>query len=100
MHTIEPSLFKSYTTQQKWEEIERMLNTIASHETAFNMRRRLNPHHPTEQAEQETMLFRAQQYKNWIAVNEIYAEHRDELSNTCDNYIYMQHKKCLKRSLH
>jgi len=90
--------FALYKTEEKWDSICTRMRNIQQAETAFSMRRRVNPHHSKEQVRQETRAFRVEQYIKWCEVKDLYAEHRDEMaSNTCNNARYVECKDILER---
>ena len=74
--------FAILSTWDKWDHVAKEMNKISNEDAAFSMRRRLGPHHTTEQTRQETKLFRIGQYARWCIVKDLYAEYRDEMANT------------------
>lgn len=89
--------FAAKNTVGKWEWIHQSMAAIASAESAFSMRRRLNPHHPLEQAREETRAFRLEQYQKWCEIKDLYAQHRDEMANTFESVNYQRCKNILER---
>lgn len=72
---------------------------IQDMERGYAIRRRLNPHHPSEQVEEETRRMRTEQYIRWLHVKELYIANRDELSNTSDEGAFITAKSILERIL-
>lgn len=89
--------FASYKTEEKWDSLATRMRNIQQAETAYSLRRRLNPHHPPADARKEAHAFRTEQYKLWCEVKDLYAEHRDELANTCDRSQYKECRDILER---
>ena len=79
-----------------WSQISALMSKIESMEKVYNLRRRFNPHHPEEQAREESAIMRREQYAAWMKVKDIYAEHRDLLSDTLDNENFTQCKAILE----
>ena len=85
----------------KWERLTTTMDVIASMEnagrTAYDMRRRLNPHHLAKDVKLENKGFkehqrqvRVAQYQKWLNVKALYSTHRDEMANTLDTERYMK----------
>lgn len=74
--------FAAKSLYEKWAYIRRAMDHIQGTDTAFNMRRRINPHHPKEHVEEETRQHRRAQYYSWLEIKNFYAEYRDEMSDT------------------
>lgn len=109
--TFSGHVFSTLSTEGKWQHIADVMdyiirgeNQLKGAEKAFLMRRRLNPHHPADQVEQETNAFkeswdqqRNKQYVEWLNVKDLYATHRDELANTLDTEKYVEYKNILEK---
>jgi len=89
--------FASYSTEEKWDSIHTRMRVIAQEETAYSLRRRLNPHHPLVQQRAEAKAFRHQQWEKWCEIKDLYAEHRDELANTQGRSQYTECRDILER---
>jgi hypothetical protein len=103
--------FGLLTLAEKWEHVtsvmDYIIKTDQSYVTAqkgFDMRRRLNPHHPKSQVKQETKLFdqeqrnlRIDQYQRWAHIKNLYAAHRDEMANTLEVEKYAEYKTILEK---
>lgn len=91
------NMFALAHTAQKWEIIHQTMREISASESAFSMRRRLNPHHSSQDVKDETRAFRIEQYQKWCEIKDLYAEFRDEMANTAENSHYEQCKNILER---
>lgn len=60
-------------------EIERLANKITSRKFAFDMRRRLNPHHSKSQKDAERAVYDALQTNNFADMKRLYAENREKI---------------------
>lgn len=89
--------FALYKTEEKWDSICTRMRVIQQEETNFSLRRRLNPQHADKVVREETRRFRTIQYQKWCEVKDLYAEHRDEMANTCNNARYAECKDILER---
>ena len=89
--------FAVLPTIDKWEHLKVTMNYIVSVDTAYSLRKRLNPHHPKEDQKKEQRNLRTEQYQRWQHVKNLYAEHRDELSNTFENIDYEKCKSIFER---
>lgn len=99
------------STEAKWLYIQETMDYILSMDAkyndfgkAFSVRRRLNPHHPESDVALETARFkeeqrkiRVDQHQRWANLKNLYAEHRDELANTCGNPSFEECKSILER---
>jgi hypothetical protein len=68
-----------------WNSISGKMGKIQEMEKSHAMRNRFNPHRPPQQKRDEIRAIRSRQYEMWKEVKDLYAEHRDELSNTLDS---------------
>ena len=91
--------FALLPTIEKWSYIKSEMDNITSMSFISDMRQRLNQHHPEEYREQEDRTVKVQQYVKWSAVKDLYAEFRDELTNTLDNAQFSDCKSILERIL-
>ena len=107
--------FTLLSIENKWEHLKRTMDYIVKMDsqytgrnTAFELRRRYNPHHPAEQVKEETRLFkqeqkellrnlRMDQYQRWAHVKSLYSTSRDELANTLGNSEYEECKSIMER---
>jgi len=89
--------FAKLSLEKKWEHLTSTMNYIVKMDSAYEMRRRLNPHHPEEHKKEETRNFRINQYQMWSNVKDLYAAHRDEMINTMSNEEYEKSKNILER---
>lgn len=90
------NVFAKYKTEEKWDSIATGMRNLQQSETAFSMRRRLNPHHSDKDVKDETSRFRASQYVEWCKIKDLYAEHRDELACTFENNSYISCRNVLE----
>lgn len=103
--------FSALPLASKWDHIQVVMDYIVGmdrqYDTTTNLyqvRRRYNPHHPTNDMAKEDKAFKEQQrnlridqYQRWAHLKDLYAEHRDELCNTLDNERYAECKNILER---
>jgi len=89
--------FAVLETQGKWIHIEETMQYIANMDKMYNLRTRMNPHHPEDQKRQEQRNLRVDQYERWSHIKNLYATHRDELINTFDNPKFEECKSILER---
>jgi len=103
--------FNKLSLVGKWSHISETMNYIVSMdnaytggERAFDLRRRLNPHHPKEDVEYETKGFKEQQrnlrldqVQRWGHIQRLYSSNRDELANTLDNEKFAESKSILEK---
>lgn len=82
---------------EKWAHIRTTMDYIVRMDSAYNMRSRLNPHHPEKDKKQEQRNLRIDQYQRWAHIKNLYGAHRDELSNTLDNDQFAECKSILER---
>src|SRR5271168_330610 len=94
----------------KWDHIQSVMDYIIAMDEQYSglarmhaMRRRLNPHHPQKDIDQEIKNtkelqrnLRVDQYQRWAHIKDLYAEHRDELCNTLENEKYTECKNILE----
>ena len=87
--------FAQLSLTSKWMHVEQTMDYILTMErnyqgqaTAYHMRRRLNPHHPTDDVQKEEKAFkreqrnmRVDQYQRWAHIKSLYAAHRDEMKS-------------------
>jgi hypothetical protein len=73
------------------------MKAIQQADTAYSMRRRLNPHHPPEQMRDEAIAFRTSQWAKWSDLKDLYAENRDEMSNTLENKSFIECKSIFEK---
>lgn len=102
--------FAKLSLAEKWSHVTHVMDYILSMEknytltaTGYNMRRRLNPHHPKEDVAKEDKAIKEQQrnlridqYQRWAHIKSLYAVHRDEMVNTLDNDKYSEYKNILE----
>jgi len=94
---IDSKDFAKKPVTEKWEYVHRAMNAISRRETAFSLRRRVNPHHTEEQVEYEKKALLMQQYGELCEIKALYSEFRDDMANTCENEGYTQDKNILER---
>lgn len=94
--------FKKISLVKKWAHIKQTMDYIVNMdakyaETAnlFSLRRRINPHHPpaavyeeTAKVKEQQRNLRTDQYERWAHLKNLYAENRDELTDTLGNSDY------------
>jgi hypothetical protein len=68
-----------FDIEKKWIQLIMVANRLASTDNAFYLRRRLNPHHPQEDIDQETETFKVTQHVNFKALKADYILHREDL---------------------
>lgn len=103
--------FSALPTLGKWVHIQKTMDYIIKMDAqyegikrGFDLRRRLNPHHPPEDVAKETESIRTEQcnlrldqYQRWSHIKNLYAAHRDELVNTFGDSGYEECKSILER---
>lgn len=89
--------FAKLSTEDKWRHIAIGMKSIQSDDTTFSLRRRMNPHHTPQQKREESRAFRISQYSRWSELKDLYAEFRDELSNTQGREQFEECKSILER---
>jgi hypothetical protein len=89
--------FAALTTAHKWSHIKETMDYIVKIDTAYSLCKRFNPHHPKEQQIEERRSQRMDQYQRWAHIKNLYAGHRDELSNTQENPGFEECKNILER---
>lgn len=103
--------FSAIPIEGKWAHLKKTMDYIVKIDAAYNnntrafdLRRRLNPHHPEEDVAEEKSRFakeqrnlRVDQYQRWAHIKNLYAAHRDELSNTLSNPEYEEAKSIFER---
>ena len=82
---------------EKWEHIRATMSYIQQIDEAYNMRRRLNPHHSKNDVKLEERNLRLDQYQRWSHIKDLYAAHRDELNDTLGDENYQDCKSILER---
>ncbi len=90
-------VFTTLHVHAKWKIICAEMDYIAKAEEMFQLRRRLNPHHPIDDVRRETASFRVMQYDRWCKVKDLYAQCRDELADTCGDPKFEECKSLLER---
>lgn len=102
--------FAKLDLQQKWIHVAATMDYIIGIEKSYNgltqgydIRRRLNPHHPKKDIRQEDKAVKEQQrnlridqYQRWSHVKTLYASHRDEMVNTLESEKYAECKNILE----
>jgi hypothetical protein len=88
--------FTALTLSEKWRHVSTVMDYITSTDKMYQLRKRLNPHHPKEQAKEEQRNMRLDQYQRWAHVKSLYALHRDEMTNTLDSQEYAKCKLILE----
>lgn len=81
----------------KWSHLKTTMDYIVQMDSIYSLRNRLNPHHPKKQQEQEQRSVRIDQAQRWAHVKNLYAEHRDELSNTLESPAFEECKSIIER---
>jgi hypothetical protein len=103
--------FAALPLEGKWNHLKKTMDYIVnmdkqydSKNNTFSLRRRYNPHHPEEQAVQETASHKEQQrslrvdqFQRWAHVKALYSVNRDELANTLDNNDFAGCRNILER---
>ncbi len=62
-----------------WKSLITHAQALSETQFAFDMRRRLNPHHPTEDQIQESRKHIEYQQIEWKFIKETYVQHREQL---------------------
>lgn len=62
-----------------WGSLIKHANDLADKQAAYDMRRRLNPHHPVEDQVEEARRFIAWQQLEWKFLKETYVQNREAL---------------------
>lgn len=94
---IDSKIFAKKTLEDKWSYISRGMSHIQSYDKDYHLRRRFNPHHPPEQVADERRTMQISQYTKLCCIKDLYAEFRDELSDTCGNERYSEARSILER---
>jgi hypothetical protein len=89
--------FATKSTEAKWQHIKTTMDYIVGMDNAYNMRLRLNPHHPEEHKKEEQRRLRVDQYQRWAHIKALYSINRDELSNTLGMPEYEEAKSIMER---
>jgi hypothetical protein len=89
--------FDEMTTAQKWHRLSLMMSYVASMDVTRDLRSRYNTNHPEEQRKEEDRAMRIEQYTKWLEVKDLYAAHRDELSNTFGDKQHERHRNILEK---
>lgn len=89
--------FAMLNTYNKWLHIHGVMSYIQNMDKAYEMRRRLNPHHSDSDKKLEERNLRTDQYQRWSHVKDLYATHRDELENTQDDPRFQECKSIIER---
>jgi hypothetical protein len=89
--------FATKDTLQKWQHITQVMNYIIDMDKMVEIRMRYNTNHPEKQRKEEQRNMRIDQYQRWAHIKNLYATHRDELSNTLDNEKFAEFKSILER---
>ena len=89
--------FTRLSLLEKWNHIENSMSYIARMDSVYSMRVRLNPHHPEEDKKEEARNVRLDQYNRWVNIKDLYAAHRDELSDTRGDPSFEESKSILER---
>ena len=76
--------FSVLSTQDKWTHLEKTMVYIQQMDAAYDVLKRLNPHHPEADKKKEARAVRLDQYQRWLHVKALYSMHRDELANTLE----------------
>lgn len=79
------------------EEFVSIVSSIVHNDMAFNMRRRLNPHHSDEDKAYEKTLHDANQQQLWLRAKEYFLSNRDEVLRLINiPHIRDDHKRNIK----
>jgi hypothetical protein len=103
--------FATMSLPGKWNHIHATMDYIIKMDGQYSqlasmhsLRRRYNPHHSkedvsyeAEKVKEQQRNLRVDQYQRWAHIKDLYAEHRDELSNTLDSNEYAECKNILER---
>jgi hypothetical protein len=89
--------FTSLSLPAKWDHLKKTMDYIVQMDSAYSMRRRLNPHHPEKDKKQEERNLRLDQYQRWAHIKALYSVHRDELANTLENEEYAKCKSIFEK---
>lgn len=90
------SEFAILSTLEKWMHIQSVMDYIHNMEKRYELRTRY-ANYPSSDSKHEQRVFRVDQYQRWLHVKDLYASHRDELSNTLDNEKFQECKSILER---
>ena len=65
-----------------WRGLIKHSHDLNRREYVFNMRRRMNPHHPQEDIDKETANFEREQMSEWAFIKSVYINHREYLMSS------------------
>lgn len=89
--------FANMAASGKWSHIKTMMDYIVRMDSMYTLRKRYNPHHPLGQQKDEERNLRADQYQRWAHLKNLYANHRDELTDTLGVPEYESCKSIIER---
>jgi len=89
--------FTKLSLADKWVHVTQVMDYIIKMDSNYSFRRRLNPHHPKEQAKEEQRNLRVDQYQRWAHIQKLYSSHRDEMANTMENAKFSEYKQILEK---
>jgi hypothetical protein len=89
--------FAKLTLQAKWNHVRETMSYIQSMENMYDLRSRLNPHHPEKDKKYERLRMRTDQYQRWMHIKCLYAANRDEMANTLDSKEFNSCKEILEK---
>lgn len=67
------------TDARLWEKFTSLANYVVERETVFEMRRRMNSHHPQDAKDYESNLHNKQQQQSWAILKKWYCENESTL---------------------
>lgn len=89
--------FAELSLERKWSHIHTVMTYIQNMENVYEMRRRLNPHHPKKTVKEESRNLRVDQYQRYSHIKDLYAQHRDEMVNTLESKVFAEAKNILEQ---
>ena len=89
--------FAELDLTKKWFHIKTTMDYIQKMDTAYSLRSRLNPHHSDKDKKEEQRNLRVDQYQRWAHIKNLYATHRDDLTDTLGVSHYEECKSILER---
>ena len=72
-------LVTQMTDGQAWDRFTSHANFIVERESVFEMRRRMNHHHPQDVKDQEKEMFDNQQRQEWATLKYFFCNFRDQI---------------------
>jgi hypothetical protein len=88
--------FAKLTLADKWSHVAEVMDYILKMDTAYDLRRRFNPHHQEKMVKEERRNLRADQHQRWAHIKGLYSNHRDEMTNTLENEKFAEYKNILE----